>query len=336
MKRALPFFLVLLALPPVATAANLVINNVWEHAPVIAYELPETDGRADAIRYVESIRDQFKQGGQVLDAAANKSALKGKLKDGFILYTTLGEKSDLLRLASRKLGWEVAGGSFRWRDLTAPAGELRLILVGKNPYSKGYCVIYAAGSNRALVGINALFHGPSSYYVFQGSRLLREGNYDENFISIERVSKAAALEDVDQFFKTLQRVHPNLLAKVSEDDYRKLKQQTAAGTTGKLDSRHEIPVEELASLLYYAAAYFKDGHTSVNWKASVNELSTRGKRFPAFRLVFDNGRFLIAAARDRTIVGTEIVSVNGAPVLEFLRPILDRCSGEMLGPVSPA
>jgi hypothetical protein len=157
------------------------------------------------------------------------------------------------------------------------------------------------------------------------------GNYDENVISRERVSKAAALEDLDQFFKTLKRVHPNLLGKVSDDAYRKLKEQTVAGITSKLDSRGEIPVEELASLLYYAAAYFKDGHTSVGWQTSLNESNTRGKRFPAFRLLFDNGRFLIAAAKDRTIMDMEVAGVNGAPVLEFLRPILDRCSGETLG-----
>ena len=329
-KRALRFFFVLVTIPSGAAAANLIIDKVREHAPVIAYELPEADGRAEAIRYVESMRDRFQPGGEVLDAAANRTSLKSKLRDGFVLYTTLGERSDVLRLASRKLGWEIAGGSFQWRDVTAPVGELRFILVGKNPYSKGYCVIYAAGSNRALAGINSLLHGSSSYQIFEGSRLLREGYYDADFISRERVSKAAALEDVDQFFKTLKRVHPNLLGKVSEEGYRKLKEQTAAGITGRLDSKGEIPIEELASLLYYAGAYFKDGHTSVGWQTSLNEWNTRGKRFPAFRLIFDNGRFVIAAAKERTIVGTEVAAVNGVPVLEFLRPILDRCSGELL------
>jgi hypothetical protein len=330
MKRLL-FFFVLAALPSVATAANLIIDNAWDHAPVIAYELPDTGGRAEAIRYVESIRDQFKKGTVLLDVAANRSSLKDKLKNGFVLYTTLGEKSELLRLATRKLGWEITGSSFHWRDLTAPAGELRVILVGKNPYSKGFCVIYAAGSNRALAGINGLPHGSASYHVFQGSQLLREGRYDENFTSIEHVSKAAALEDASQFFQTLKRVHPDLLARVSKDGYRKLEQQTADSIASKVDSSGEIPAPELASSLYYAAAYFEDGHTSVNWGTSLNEVNTRGKRFPAFRLLFDNGRFVIAAAKDGTIVDTELVSVNGAPVLEFLRPILDRCSGETLG-----
>jgi len=260
-KRTLALFFILLGLPSLATAADLIVEKVWQHSPVIVYELPEAEDRADAVRYVESIRDELKKGSAVLDASANDSSLERKLKGGFILYTTLGEKSKLLRLATSTLGWELAGGSFHFRDLTTPAGELKLILVGKNPYSHGYCLIYAAGSNRALAGINGLDHGTSSYSIYRGSRLLREGNYDENFIPRrERISKAAALEDMNQFFKTLRRVHPNLLRSVTEDSYRELKAQTAAGITGKLDSKGELPVEELASLLYYAAAYFKDGH----------------------------------------------------------------------------
>src|SRR5262249_5378688 len=117
MPRALAL-LVLIAFSFVAKAENLVIEEVWNHAGVIAYELPDSDGRADAIRYVESMRDRFKPKTEVLDAAANHGSLKNKLKDGFILYTTLGEKSELLRMASRKLGWEATGGFFRWRDVT--------------------------------------------------------------------------------------------------------------------------------------------------------------------------------------------------------------------------
>ncbi len=146
----------------------------------------------------------------------------------------------------------------------------------------------------------------------------------------ERISKSAALEDLNQFFKTLKRVHPNLLAKVTENDCHKLQEQTAAGITKSTNPNGEIPVEEFASLLYYAAAYFKDGHTFVGWETPLNESNTRGRRFPAFRLLYDNGRFVIAAANDRTIAGLELVSVNDVPVLEFLRPILDRQSGEML------
>lgn len=178
MRRSLPLLFVLAALPSVATAENLLVARIWDRSPVIVYDLPQADGRADAIRYVESVRDRYQKDAKILDGGANHAALKERLKKGFILYTTLEEKSALLRLATRKLGWTVAGGSFQWRDLTAPTGDLRFIAAGKNPYSNGYCVIYAAGSNRALVGINDVRQGASSYHVYQGSRLLKEGMYD--------------------------------------------------------------------------------------------------------------------------------------------------------------
>jgi hypothetical protein len=328
MGRAVAIFCALAAAPSFGATANPVVADVFQRAPIVVYELPELDGRTEAIRYVESIRDRFKKGTEVIDAGAKEAVLKGKLKNGFVLYTTLGEESKLLRLATRELGWQVAGGTFRWRDVAAPAREVRFILAGRNPYGKGYCAIYAAGSNGALAGMNDPPQGRSSYQLFRNGALLREGDYDGHFVSRERVSQAAALEDANQFFKTLERVHPHLLARVSAEEFRKLKEQTAAGIASKLDASGQIAVDELASLLYYAGAYFKDGHTSVHWEASLNEWNTRGKRFPAFRLAFDNGRFVIAAAKDRNLTGLEVVAVNGAPVLEFLKPILDRCSGE--------
>jgi len=78
----------------------------------------------------------------------------------------------------RNRGWQVAAGVVHWRTFSAPSAGLRLILVGRNPYSHGYCVTFAAGSNRDLAGINDLSRGSSSYYVFQESQLLREGYYD--------------------------------------------------------------------------------------------------------------------------------------------------------------
>ena len=148
----------------------------------------------------------------------------------------------------------------------------------------------------------------------------------------DRITKDAAVEDVQQFFSTLQRVHPDLLAKVSLNDYIKLKQQTMDGIGDKLDKDGNIRIADLAYLLYYAAAFFQDGHTAVwsNNFAWPNESNTTGKRFPSFVLGYDNGRFVITTSSNKGIEGLEVVSVNGKPVREFLRPILDRISGETL------
>lgn len=144
------------------------------------------------------------------------------------------------------------------------------------------------------------------------------------------IPQAEAVADVHQFFETLQRVHPDLLAKVNVEDYTKLKQQTLDDIDKKLDKDGKISVKNLAYSLYYAAAFFHDGHTSVDWWSQPNRVNTAGMRFPPFLLGYDNGRFVVTASIDKSMEGLEIQSVNGKPIREFLSPILDRCSGETL------
>ena len=144
----------------------------------------------------------------------------------------------------------------------------------------------------------------------------------------DRIAKDEAVADVHQFFGTLQRVHPDLLAKVDVDDYIKLKQQTLDDIDKKLDQDGRISVNDLAYMLYYAAAFFGDGHTLVQWRFQPDESNTEGKRFPPFLLGYDNGRFVVITSSNKNIERLEILMVNGKPVREFLSPILDRCSAE--------
>lgn len=181
-----------------------------------------------------------------------------------------------------------------------------------------------------LLSAYSVFHGSCSDHISRVAELLKEGLYNEQSIDKSRISQAEATEDVRQFFSTLQRVHPDLLAKVDVKEYIKLKQQTLDGIAGKLDKDGRIGVDELAYLLYYAAAYFQDGHTSVQWQYQPNESNTQGKQFPPFFLNCENGRFIVAGTTNNNIEGLEIISINGKPIQEFLKPILDRCSGETL------
>lgn len=153
--------------------------------------------------------------------------------------------------------------------------------------------------------------------------LLTGANFSEGATSVARTD---AEEDIRQFFSTLQRVHPDLLAKVTVEDYLKLKQQTRMEVLAKADSKGQVRVEDLAYALYYAAAFFHDGHTSV--QLPLPDLDESNTRFPGFRLNYDAGAFIVTAARKRDMEGVELLAVNGKPVREFLRPILDRCSGE--------
>lgn len=309
-------------------AGQLTINQVSSKAAAFVYELPDSAGRDEAVRSIQAVHDRFRPNAPLLDAGAVPEAeLRTKLSQGFLLYTTLGQDSRLWRLAAERLGWQVSAGTFRWGGFAAPMDGLRVIAVGKNPFGEGHCVIYAAASNQALVNINSVFHGPSSYVIYKGPEQLKEGHYNETFRELSSLSKAEALEDLAQFFATLERVHPNLLAKMTRSNYERLQQEThTAGTVTGADG--QVAVERLAAALFRAAAAFGDGHTSVNWQQRLNTTNTKGSRFPPIRLRYDNGQWKIRAAVAGRLAGTELLAVNGKPVAEFLAPILDRCSGE--------
>lgn len=322
-------------------AAKLTVNNtLWEmdqkngNTTAQVYEISDGEGREDALHYIERGRDKFHPGQELIDAAkADDSKLKERLKGGFVLFTTLNEESKLFKAATQPLNIQIEKNTLHWGDLTVPITEdLRIMLVGKNPYGDGYCVVFAAGSNRLLVGINSIWAScDRSYGIYQGEKLLKQGDYRKNFAAYrDRIPQAEAVADVNQFFSTLQRVHPDLLAKVDVKAYSKLKQQTLDDIAKNLDSEGKINVQELAYSLYYAAAFFKDGHTSLHWYLRPDESSASGKRFPPFLLGYDNGRFVVTVSSNKNIDGLEVLSINGKPVMEFLSPILDRCSGETL------
>jgi len=144
-----------------------------------------------------------------------------------------------------------------------------------------------------------------------------------------QLSLADARADVDQFFATLERVHPNLLARVMQSDYRSLREKTLSDLATQAKNG-TVRQHDLEMTLSYAAAFFRDGHTSVRPSERPNAQNTAATRFPPFLLEFDNGAFSIVAALDETLRGAEVTAVNGVPVLRFLAPILDRCSGETL------
>lgn len=155
------------------------VNQEIQRAQLLVYELPDDESQADAVEYVGAVHDRFFSKLKMIDAATlDDSALKDNLKGDFALYTTIDQKSKLFNAATQRLGIQIDGGTFKWNTVTAPADDLRLILVAKNPYGDGNCVIYAARTNELLVGINSCFHGPCSYHIFQGDKLLKEDFYD--------------------------------------------------------------------------------------------------------------------------------------------------------------
>lgn len=163
---------------------GMTINRQSQIGKCIVYDIAEDEGRADAVSYVTKVHDRFWSAWELVDATKlDEPARREKLKDGFVLYTTIG--SSLFNAATKPLGIKIDGGTFDWKGVKSPVGELRVFLIGKNPYGEGYCTVYAGGSTRLLSGMNSLFHGPCSYHIFSGDKLLREGHYDGEFVSMD-------------------------------------------------------------------------------------------------------------------------------------------------------
>ncbi len=160
------------------SARNLIINDYMSQVQTLVYELPDDPGRDDAVRYVGKVHDAFFGKLETIDATKlDGPALNARLKSSFVVYTTIGSR--LFKAATQPLNIQISGDTLTWNGVSAPVAELRLIIIGKNPYGEGKSLVYAAGSNRLLTGINNCFHGPRSYHIFQGDKLLKEGFYDE-------------------------------------------------------------------------------------------------------------------------------------------------------------
>jgi hypothetical protein len=71
------------------------------------------------------------------DLVASSAADPAKLKNGFILFTTLSPQATFLHRATSDLGWSIDGKSFRWQSLSTPLATVVLILAAKNPFGSG-------------------------------------------------------------------------------------------------------------------------------------------------------------------------------------------------------
>jgi hypothetical protein len=165
-----------------ASSGNLTVNKSILEANTLVYELPNEESRDSAVRYIDQVHSKLFGRLEMIDLTRfEDSALKSKLKDSIIVYTIIGSR--LFKAAAGPLNINIEGGVLNWNGLSEPIAGLRMIFVGKNPYGKGKAIVYAAGSNQLLNGINGCFHGPYSYHIFRESKLVKEGFYSDEFIS---------------------------------------------------------------------------------------------------------------------------------------------------------
>lgn len=145
--------------------------------------------------------------------------------------------------------------------------------------------------------------------------------------SPERISREAALRDSEDFFSSLERVHPDVSAKLGLDGYSALKKRTLDEVTERSLASGRIKVRDLAYILYRAAAAIGDGHTRINYIYAINTKDA-SKRFPPFTLASKDGKLIIDRSTDESLAGAEIAAINGVPFREFIGPVMERLSGE--------
>jgi C-terminal processing protease CtpA/Prc len=312
-----------------AHAEDLLLGKVAMRAHAIVYDLPGVP--SGQVKLLAGMMKQRFSQAEVIDAAStDESALREKLRKSFLLIATLDGKSRLLPAAADLLPLRVEGGTARWNDFAGPAKDLRVDFVGRNPYGAGYAAVIAAGS---IALLETSDDGDYSYAIRNSEGVLRRGTYDEEFTPTTRgrLSLADARGDVREFFATLERIHPDPFVRAPEPAYRRMKEQTFTDLDTRALKDGRVTTEDLAYLLRYAAAFIRDGHTEMGWGVrSVYQEPMDGRRFPPFRFEFESGRFYITGANEASLVGQELVAVNGLPTTEFLRPALDRIAGETL------
>lgn len=331
MRNTARLFLTILLVALPACAAPLSLDGLIKQAHALVYELPAGEGRSDAMRLVALVQKNLLPGAELIEAGSpDDGSFCRKLTGPFAFITFTPESSRLLPLIAKPLPLKIENGHLQWRGYNAPLAESRIAFVGRNPCGSGNAVAVAIGSlslPQDMSGEDGL-----SYLIYRGKDIARRGCYAADFAQAaceslrEVVTVAEARTDAQEFFSTIERVHPNPLAAMSAAEYATLKEHSLSEIAARADARGNVRSADVGYVLAYAAARFQDGHTRV----FGDPLSLHDRQQPPFWLTANNGFFTIAAAADPSIQGMELLSVNGAPVPEFLRPALDRCPAETL------
>jgi hypothetical protein len=319
-----------LALPVSALQGqDLLFANLASRVHTVVYDVPGLP--SEQARFLAGAMKQKFPQAEILDAAsATEPDLRAKLTRTFLLLTSFDGKSNLLSLTAQPLPLRIDGGVVRWGDFSAPAQASRVDFVGRNPYGVGYSVVSAFGSAALLM--QGGDSGQYSYCIRNADGVLRKGTYDDEFTPTARgrLKLADARSDLTQFFATLERIHADPFARVTEQAYRRMKDDAFADLAAHAGKDGTVSIEDLAYIVRFGAAFIRDGHTESRWGADPGEEPIGHSRFPPFRFEYESGRFYITGATEPSMVGAELLSVNGAPTAQFLSPTLDRIAGETL------
>jgi len=140
------------------------------------------------------------------------------------------------------------------------------------------------------------------------------------------VTAEALREDLAVLYTTLQEAHYDLYAHRSKDEYDALYRTMLASIDGP------VTRAEAAALLQRVTAYGKIGHARIDQgvKEFLASLSDGGMMLPLFMRVVDGRAYLLRAPDldGRLRAGTEVLRVDGEPVLAWLERVSNVVSAE--------
>lgn len=220
-------------------------------------------------------------------------------------------------------------------DRLYKGSDLRFISAWPHPQNpqKGM-VIYTAQRVEDVVGINGIFHGPTDFLIARGQTVLRAADYinkaDRWTFPPFDLELSQATEDLDSLFRTIEEVHPNCRANLSQADYEELKERSYAALKQARDAKGRVPIHMLALTAAAATAALGDGHTACRLPAGLVDPQDPSPCMPPFRLRWDAGRVTIdkAVRGFEHLQGARLLLINGRPFDEVIAPILNYISGE--------
>ncbi len=145
-----------------------------------------------------------------------------------------------------------------------------------------------------------------------------------------RLDLDQAREDLDYFFRTVEKVHPNRLANLSRKDYRQLKEQSRVVLEQACAKTGYVSKPVLALTIAEAAAALGDGHTFCHLGADLIDPCDDCPCMPPFRMGWYAGQIVISDTREdlQYLRGARLLRINDRPLEEVLEPIVAKCSGE--------
>jgi len=147
---------------------------------------------------------------------------------------------------------------------------------------------------------------------------------------VSRLNLDQAVEDLDYFFRTVEKVHPNHLANLSKQDYKQLKKRSRATLELAGEKAGYISKPVLALTVAEAAAALGDGHTFGRLDADLIDPCDDSACMPPFRMGWQAGHVVVSDTREdlRHIKGAQLLRINDRPLEEAIAPIVAKCSGE--------